>query len=122
MDTLPTLDRKYPEGLGGIGQLQDDIARLLAYPLVIFSGDRDIDTGSENLPRTTRRWRRDRTASSWPARPARTTHRRGSRVETKPCPDFGNSFPHRQYGIRSFLDLGGYSDAPPSIATSAPVI
>jgi len=49
--TLPTLDRKYPEGLGGIGQMQDDIARLLAYPLVIFSGDRDIDTGSENLPR-----------------------------------------------------------------------
>jgi hypothetical protein len=49
--TLPTLDRKYPEGLGEIGPMQDDIARLLAYPLVIFSGDRDIDTGSENLPR-----------------------------------------------------------------------
>ena len=49
--TLPTLDLSYPDGLGGIGLAQDDIARLLSYPLVIFAGDRDIDSGAENLPK-----------------------------------------------------------------------
>jgi poly(3-hydroxybutyrate) depolymerase len=48
--TLPTLDLPYPDGLGGIGLGEDDIARMLAYPLVIFAGDRDIDSSAENLP------------------------------------------------------------------------
>lgn len=49
--TLPTLDMAYPDGYAGIGLGRDDIARLLAYPLVIFAGDRDIDGTTENFPR-----------------------------------------------------------------------
>jgi hypothetical protein len=49
--TLPTLDLAYPDGLGGIGLTQEDVVRLLGYPLVIFSGDRDIDGTAENFPR-----------------------------------------------------------------------
>jgi pimeloyl-ACP methyl ester carboxylesterase len=49
--TLPTLDRGYPDGLGGIGLGHDDIVRWLGYPLVIFSGDRDIDGTADNFPR-----------------------------------------------------------------------
>jgi pimeloyl-ACP methyl ester carboxylesterase len=48
--TLPTLDIPYPDGLGGIGLTSDHIAKLLAYPLVLFGGDRDIDSAAENLP------------------------------------------------------------------------
>ena len=46
--TLPTLERRYPEGLGGIGLTRDDVARLLQYPMVIFAGDQDLQ--AENLP------------------------------------------------------------------------
>lgn len=49
--TLPTLDLAYPDGLGGIGLTQDDVVGLLGYPLVIFSGDRDLDGTAENFPR-----------------------------------------------------------------------
>ena len=49
--TLPTLDLRYPDGLGGIGLTCDDVVRFLGYPLVIFSGDRDIDGTAENFPR-----------------------------------------------------------------------
>jgi pimeloyl-ACP methyl ester carboxylesterase len=49
--TLPTLDKAYPDGLGGIGLTQDDVVRLLGYPLVIFSGDLDIDGTAENFSR-----------------------------------------------------------------------
>lgn len=49
--TLPTLDVPYPDGLGDIGLGHDDIVRLLGYPLVIFSGDRDIDGTTENFPK-----------------------------------------------------------------------
>lgn len=49
--TLPTLDLPYPDGLGGIGLASADIVRFLEYPLVIFSGDRDIDGTTENFPR-----------------------------------------------------------------------
>jgi hypothetical protein len=48
--TLPTLDLPYPDGLGGIGLIDDDVVRLLSYPLVIFAGDRDINSNAENLP------------------------------------------------------------------------
>jgi hypothetical protein len=48
--TLPTLDLPYPDGLGGIGLTLDDIVRLLAYKLVIFAGDRDVDGSAENFP------------------------------------------------------------------------
>jgi pimeloyl-ACP methyl ester carboxylesterase len=48
--SVPTLDRAFPEGLGGIGLTQDDLVKLLAYPLTIFTGDRDIETDSDNLP------------------------------------------------------------------------
>lgn len=49
--TLPTLDMAYPHGYGGIGLTRDDIVRLLAYPLVIFAGDRDLDGTTESFPR-----------------------------------------------------------------------
>jgi hypothetical protein len=49
--TLPTLDLPYPEGYGRIGLTLDDIKRLLTYPLVIFAGDRDINSSDANLPR-----------------------------------------------------------------------
>jgi pimeloyl-ACP methyl ester carboxylesterase len=49
--TLPTLDLPYPDGLGGVGLTQDDVVRFLGYPLVIFSGDRDIDGTAENFPK-----------------------------------------------------------------------
>jgi poly(3-hydroxybutyrate) depolymerase len=47
----PTLDLAYPDGLGGIGLTRDDLIKFLAYPLVIFAGDRDTDTTADNLPR-----------------------------------------------------------------------
>jgi poly(3-hydroxybutyrate) depolymerase len=49
--SVPTLDRAYPEGLGGIGLARNDWVKLLTYPLVIFAGDRDTETDSDNLPR-----------------------------------------------------------------------
>lgn len=49
--TLPTLDRAFPEGLGGLGFGPTDLARWLAYPMTILAGDRDINTSDENLPR-----------------------------------------------------------------------
>jgi poly(3-hydroxybutyrate) depolymerase len=49
--TRPTLDRPYPEGLGEIGLTEDDVRRVLTYPLVIFAGDQDTNEGEQNLPR-----------------------------------------------------------------------
>src|SRR5262249_42886123 len=49
--TLPTLDLPYPDGLGGIGLTREDVVGLLGYPLVIFSGDQDIDGAAENFPK-----------------------------------------------------------------------
>lgn len=48
--TLPTLERRFPEGLGGLGLGEADLARWLAWPMVIFAGDRDIVTDDPNLP------------------------------------------------------------------------
>ena len=47
----PSLDAAYPFGLGGIGLTQDHVTRLLTYPLVIFAGNRDIETDADNLPK-----------------------------------------------------------------------
>jgi poly(3-hydroxybutyrate) depolymerase len=49
--SVPTLDLPYPEGLGGIGLMRDDIAKLLAYPMIIFAGDLDTETAADNLPK-----------------------------------------------------------------------
>ena len=49
--TWPTFDKPYPEGLGGIGLEDTAVERLLAYPMVIFAGDQDIETNADNLPR-----------------------------------------------------------------------
>ena len=46
--TLPTLERAYPEGLGGIGLTRGDVVALLGFPMVIFAGDQDLQ--GENLP------------------------------------------------------------------------
>jgi len=50
--TMPTLERPYPEGLGGIALEEADLRRLLAFPLTIFAGDQDTDEAEENLPRS----------------------------------------------------------------------
>lgn len=49
--TLPTLERAFPEGLGGLGMIDADLARWLGYPMTILAGDQDISTADENLPR-----------------------------------------------------------------------
>lgn len=49
--TLPTLDLPYPQGLAGIGLSREDVVRLLAYPMVLFAGDQDIETQADNLPK-----------------------------------------------------------------------
>jgi hypothetical protein len=49
--TMPTLDRPFPEGLGGMGLGREHLVRWLGYKLTIFAGDRDIETGADNLPR-----------------------------------------------------------------------
>jgi len=48
--TLPTLERSFPEGLGGLGLDENSIARWLAYPMRVFAGDQDISTDDPNLP------------------------------------------------------------------------
>lgn len=49
--TLPTLAAPFPDGLGGLGLGEADLARLLAYPLTVLAGDRDTDPHMESLPR-----------------------------------------------------------------------
>jgi len=49
--TLPALQRRFPEGLDGLGFGPEQLAGWLAYPLTILAGDCDIDTSAENLPR-----------------------------------------------------------------------
>ena len=48
--SLPTLDKTFPEGLGGIGMEQSALERLLAFPLTILAGDQDIATDEPSLP------------------------------------------------------------------------
>lgn len=48
--TLPDLDRAFPEGLGGIGLGERDLARFLATPLTILAGDADVETSGPSLP------------------------------------------------------------------------
>lgn len=48
--TLPDLGRPFPAGLGGIGATETDLARLLAYPLTILSGEADTETSGPSLP------------------------------------------------------------------------
>lgn len=48
--TLPTLERRFPEGLDGLDLDRDALARWLAYPMIIFAGNRDIVTDDPNLP------------------------------------------------------------------------
>lgn len=48
--TLPTLERRFPEGLDGLGLGEAGLARWLAWPMVIFAGDQDIVTSDPNLP------------------------------------------------------------------------
>lgn len=48
--TLPTLERRFPEGLGGLDLDREALARWFAYPMILFAGDRDIVTDDPNLP------------------------------------------------------------------------
>jgi hypothetical protein len=48
--SLPTLDKPFPAGLGGIGVTHQELVRLLAYPLTILAGDQDIETVGASLP------------------------------------------------------------------------
>jgi pimeloyl-ACP methyl ester carboxylesterase len=48
--TLPTLEKNFPEGLGGIGLGEAELLRLLAFPLLILAGEQDIETSGPSLP------------------------------------------------------------------------
>ena len=48
--TLPTLEADFPAGLGGVGLGEEDLARLLAFPLTILAGEEDNATNDTNLP------------------------------------------------------------------------
>lgn len=48
--SLPTLDKPFPEGLGGLGVTDADLKAWLAYPLLILAGDADIATSGPSLP------------------------------------------------------------------------
>lgn len=48
--SLPDLDRPFPAGLGGIGASEAELARLLAFPMTILSGERDVETSGPSLP------------------------------------------------------------------------
>jgi hypothetical protein len=48
--SLPDLDRPFPDGLGGIGVGEADLARLLAFPMTILSGEADVATSGPSLP------------------------------------------------------------------------
>jgi hypothetical protein len=48
--SLPDLGRPFPEGLGGIGAGEADLARLLAFPMTILSGEADVATSGPSLP------------------------------------------------------------------------
>lgn len=48
--TLPAMERKFPEGLGGAGLTEQHLERLLSYPMTILAGDRDTETQGEHLP------------------------------------------------------------------------
>lgn len=48
--TLPTLERRFPEGVGALGLTKAGLARWLAWPMVIFAGDQDIATNAPDLP------------------------------------------------------------------------
>lgn len=48
--TLPTLDRPFPEGLGGLGLSQLEVQRWLTTPMNVLAGDQDIDTTDPSLP------------------------------------------------------------------------
>jgi len=48
--TLPTLEQHFPDGLGGIGLGEDDLRRLLRFPMTILAGDQDTETDGPSLP------------------------------------------------------------------------
>lgn len=48
--TLPDLTRVFPEGMGGIGLSEHELARWFAYPMHIFAGDQDIVEVDPSLP------------------------------------------------------------------------
>jgi hypothetical protein len=48
--TLPTLERPYPEGLGGLGLTRADQMALLRVPLLILAGEADTATAGPSLP------------------------------------------------------------------------
>ncbi|MDQ1079056.1 alpha/beta hydrolase [Pseudoroseomonas cervicalis] len=48
--TLPTLEKAFPEGMGGIGLDEAALLRLLAYPMTILAGEQDIETSGPSLP------------------------------------------------------------------------
>jgi hypothetical protein len=48
--TLPTLEKPFPAGLGGLGLTEADLARALRFPLVVLAGTADNDPAAQNLP------------------------------------------------------------------------
>jgi pimeloyl-ACP methyl ester carboxylesterase len=48
--TLPSFEKPFPDGLGGIGLEEDALPRLLRFPLLILAGEQDIETAGPSLP------------------------------------------------------------------------
>lgn len=48
--TLPSFDYPFPEGMGDAGIAEEQLVRLLGFPLLILAGDQDILTDDPNLP------------------------------------------------------------------------
>jgi hypothetical protein len=48
--TLPTMERQFPEGLGGVGLTEEHLLRLLDYPMAILAGEEDTNPAGEHLP------------------------------------------------------------------------
>ncbi|HEY8609766.1 MAG TPA: alpha/beta hydrolase [Roseomonas sp.] len=48
--SLPDLGRPFPAGLGGIGVTEAELARLLAFPMTILSGEEDRAVSGPSLP------------------------------------------------------------------------
>lgn len=49
--TLPTLERRFPEGIGGLGFDESRLATIFAYPLVVLAGEEDNATSDPHLPK-----------------------------------------------------------------------
>jgi hypothetical protein len=103
--TLPTLDLRYPDGLGGIGLTRDDVVRLLGYLLVIFSGARTPTVRPRTFRGTMLPWRRGETGLSGRSSTLTTDRRK---PQSSVCPAVGAGLSCRASLMRECgVDIAG---------------